>query len=39
LQELFYGILIVLILLFQPRGLVEWLARRLPMFRERYYRE
>jgi len=39
LAEMFFGVLLILMLLFQPRGVVAWLARHLPLFRERYYRE
>jgi branched-chain amino acid transport system permease protein len=38
-QELVLAVLIVGVLLFLPRGLASLLARRLPPFRERYYRE
>jgi len=38
-EELFFGLLLVLVLVFLPRGLVSLLARRLPGLRERYYRE
>jgi branched-chain amino acid transport system permease protein len=38
-QELVLSGLIIGVLLFLPRGLVSLLASRLPMFRERYYRE
>jgi hypothetical protein len=33
------AVLIVGVLLFLPRGLVSLLSLRLPLFRERYYRE
>jgi hypothetical protein len=33
------SLLIIGVLLFLPRGLVSLLAARLPLFRERYYRE
>lgn len=39
LQEMFFGGLIILILLFQPRGLAALLGRFAPMFRDRYYRD
>ncbi len=38
-QELVLAGLIIAVLLFLPRGLVSLLARRVPAFRERYYRE
>jgi branched-chain amino acid transport system permease protein len=38
-QELVLALLIIVILLFLPSGLVSLLARRLPLFRERYYRD
>jgi branched-chain amino acid transport system permease protein len=38
-QELVLALLIVGVLLFLPRGLVSLLSLRLPLFRERYYRE
>jgi branched-chain amino acid transport system permease protein len=38
-QEVVLAALIVGVLLFLPRGLASLLARRLPPFRERYYRE
>ena len=38
-QELVLALLIIVILLFLPTGIVSLLARRLPLFRERYYRE
>jgi ABC-type branched-subunit amino acid transport system permease subunit len=38
-QELVLSLLIIGVLLFLPRGLVSLLARRWPVFRERYYRE
>jgi branched-chain amino acid transport system permease protein len=38
-QELVLSLLIIGVLLFLPRGLVSLLAARLPLFRERYYRE
>jgi branched-chain amino acid transport system permease protein len=37
-QELLFGILIVLIILFLPRGLASLLARLHPVFQDRYYR-
>jgi branched-chain amino acid transport system permease protein len=37
-QELLFGGLIVLIILFLPRGLASLLARWHPVFRDRYYR-
>lgn len=39
MDELFFGIIIVLILLFLPKGLVSLLARVSPVFNERYYRD
>ena len=33
------ALLIIVVLLFLPRGLVSLLARPWPLFRERYYRE
>lgn len=39
MDELFFGIVIVLILLFLPKGLVSLLCRISPVFNERYYRE
>jgi len=38
-QELVLSALIIGVLLFLPRGLVSLLARRWPVFHERYYRE
>jgi branched-chain amino acid transport system permease protein len=37
MAELFFGIIIVLVLLFLPKGLVSLLARISPRFNERYY--
>jgi branched-chain amino acid transport system permease protein len=37
-QELLFGILIILVILFLPRGLASLLARAHPAFRDRYYR-
>jgi branched-chain amino acid transport system permease protein len=37
-QELIFGLLIVLIILFLPRGLASLLARLHPIFQDRYYR-
>ena len=39
IQELVLAILIIVVLLVLPRGLVSLLARRLPAFRDEYYRE
>jgi branched-chain amino acid transport system permease protein len=39
MDELFFGIVIVLILLFLPKGLVSLLYRVSPVFQERYYRD
>ena len=39
MDELFFGIIIVLILLFLPKGLVSLLYRVSPVFQERYYRD
>jgi len=38
-QELVLSFVIIGVLLFLPRGLVSLLARRWPVFHERYYRE
>lgn len=38
-QELVFGLLIILVLLFLPRGLSSLLARAHPVFRDRYYRD
>ena len=38
-QELVFGLLIVLVLLFLPRGLASLLAKAHPLFRDRYYRD
>ena len=37
-QELLFGVLIVLVILFLPRGLASLLARLHPVFHDRYYR-
>ena len=39
MDELFFGIVIVLVLLFLPKGLVSLLRRISPVFNERYYRD
>ncbi len=39
LEELFFGFIIVLVLLFLPKGLVSLFAKVSPLFRERYYRD
>jgi len=39
MDELFFGVVIVLILLFLPKGLVSLLHRISPVFQERYYRD
>ena len=39
LEEMFFGVLLVLVLLFLPKGLASLFARYLPMFRQRFYRE
>lgn len=39
MEELFFGIIIVIVLLFLPKGLVSLLAKVSPLFRERYFRE
>ncbi|MDA0998621.1 MAG: branched-chain amino acid ABC transporter permease [Proteobacteria bacterium] len=39
MDELFFGVVIVLVLLFLPKGLVSLLHRVSPVFRERYYRD
>lgn len=38
-QELAFGIMIILVLLFLPRGLASLLVRLNPVFSDRYYRE
>ena len=38
-EELMFGVVIVLIILFLPRGLASLLAKVHPMFKDRYYRE
>jgi len=38
-QEVVLAVLIILVLLFLPRGLVSLLARRVGVFRDRYYLE
>lgn len=38
-EELFFGVLIVLVILFLPRGLASLLARVHPIFRDQYYRD
>ena len=38
-QELMFGVVIVVVILFLPRGLASLLARVHPVFRDRYYRE
>jgi branched-chain amino acid transport system permease protein len=38
-QEFLFGVLIVLVILFLPRGLASLLARIHPIFRDRYYRD
>lgn len=39
MEELFFGAIIIFILLFLPKGLASVLAKLSPIFRERYYRE
>jgi len=39
MEELFFGVIIIAVLLFLPKGLVSLLAKVSPLFRERYYRE
>ena len=39
MDELLFGVIIVLVLLFLPKGLVSLLCRISPAFNERYYRE
>jgi len=39
LEEMFFGVLLVVVLLFLPKGLASLFARYLPMFRQRFYRE
>ena len=38
-EELVFGLLIVLVILFLPRGLASLLARLHPVFVDRYYRD
>ena len=38
-EELMFGVVIVLVILFLPRGLASLLARVHPVFKDRYYRE
>lgn len=38
-QELVFGVMIILVLLFLPRGLASLLARLSPLFADRYYRD
>jgi branched-chain amino acid transport system permease protein len=38
-QELLFGLLIIAVILFLPRGLASLLARLHPIFVDRYYRE
>jgi branched-chain amino acid transport system permease protein len=38
-QELLFGVLIVLVILFLPRGIASLLARLHPLFVDRYYRD
>lgn len=38
-EELMFGVVIVLVILFLPRGLASLLAKVHPMFKDRYYRE
>ena len=38
-QELMFGVVIVIVILFLPRGLASLLAKVHPVFRDRYYRE
>ncbi len=39
LEEMFFGVLLVLVLMFLPKGLASFFARYLPMFRQRFYRK
>lgn len=39
MEELFFGAIIIAVLLFLPKGLVSLLAKISPLFRERYYRD
>jgi branched-chain amino acid transport system permease protein len=39
LEEMLFGVLLVVILLFRPKGLASLLGGFLPIFRERFYRE
>ncbi|MGJ3259500.1 MAG: branched-chain amino acid ABC transporter permease [Rhodospirillales bacterium] len=39
MEELFFGAIIIAVLLFLPKGLASLLAKVSPLFRERYYRE
>jgi branched-chain amino acid transport system permease protein len=38
-EELFFAVLIILVLMVLPKGLASLLARKVPLFRERYWRE
>lgn len=38
-EELMFGVVIVLVILFLPRGLASLLAKAHPVFKDRYYRE
>jgi branched-chain amino acid transport system permease protein len=38
-QELVFGLLIIIVILFLPRGLASLLAKAHPIFRDRYYRD
>ena len=39
MDELFFGAVIVMVLLFLPKGLISLLCRISPLFNERYYRD
>ena len=39
MDELFFGVIIVVVLLFLPKGLISLLCRLSPVFSERYYRD
>jgi len=38
-EELMFGVVIILVILFLPRGLASLLAKAHPMFKDRYYRK
>lgn len=39
MEELFFGVIIIVVLLFLPKGLVSLFAKASPLFRERFFRE